>query len=307
MALITAVVAAAAMLAPAANAQQTSSSRAVFSPTEFEAAAQDPRQFTIDSASIEILPVDKPGPGVSLPTPPPSTTGPGLPKPPGGYTGPVIPSFPGNDGPDPITTIDRIVNLAQKIFDIIKQNQPVVDVTTDYANAVPAGATQWTDLAGWSQPEVTKYGFYAKNMYGAKVISCTYEVIRQYGGNYKGKGKFLTSVTVQPLEITAAWGYKFSMKFEAPTVSNVGSSEDPVAAMTAKLSWSIDTVLKHESGTSMYYLQGDGLFRPIGGPFSTLSRDKARSMVQDLGAKLAPATGAMGLEAARGATALGWR
>ena len=279
---------------PAAAQQQTTpqDDKPVFSPLEFEMALKDPKRFTIDQTSVEIVRLQGVDIGIALPKPPAGQGG-GIVPPPGtpGQPGADLPPFPplpggSGTGEDPITTIDRIVNLAKKIFDIIKENQPVVDVTTTYANAVPDGMTHWTQLGGWSKPETSTYAFYAKNMYGSRVISCRYQVIRQHSGSYRGKGKFLTMVTVQPLNITASWGYKFNMKFEAPAVSNVGSSEDPVASMLARLNWSISTVLKQEQGTSVYYLEGNGSYREIGGPFKDQARETARESIEGVTEKL---------------------
>lgn len=260
----------------------------VFSPLEFDAAMKDPKKFTINSASVEIVRLQGGDIGITLPKPPSGQNDPTLPKPPvPGNPNPPFPPFPGGDGGgDPIGTIDRIVNLAKKIFDIIKENKPVVDITTAYANAVPDGISHWSQLQGWSQPATATYGFYAKNGYGVKVVDVKYQFIRQHSGNYKGKGKFLNSVTVQPLSVTVAWGYKFTMKFEAPTVANVGTSEDPVASMLARLNWAIDTVIKHEEGTSVYYLEGNGAFREIGGPFKNQAREATKEKIEKISSNL---------------------
>ncbi|TPW20553.1 MAG: hypothetical protein FD126_1573 [Elusimicrobia bacterium] len=299
MRIMTAVLAA-AIAVPCAAQQQTTpqNDQPVFSPLEFDAAMKDPKRFTIDQASVEIVRLSGADIGIALPKPPAGQGQPGGIVPPPGTPGqpgtdlPPFPQLPGSStGEDPITTIDRIVNLAKKIFDIIKENQPVVDVTTTYANAVPDGMTHWAQLGGWSKPETSTYAFYAKNMYGSRAIECRYQVIRQHSGNYKGKGKYLTMVTVQPLSITALWGYKFSMKFEAPAVSNVGTSEDPVASMLARLNWTIATVVKQQQGTSVYYLEGNGSYREIGGPFKDESRELARQSIDRVSTALLPAVG----------------
>ena len=44
------------------------------------------------------------------------------------------------------------------------------------------------------------------------------------------------------------------------------SFEDSSAAMIATLMWKVNTVFKHSQGTSVYYMQGDGDYREIGGP-----------------------------------------
>ena len=44
------------------------------------------------------------------------------------------------------------MNLVEKIWNIIEKNQPVVNITTNYANAVPLGTSHWTQLQCWSKP-----------------------------------------------------------------------------------------------------------------------------------------------------------
>ena len=72
------------------------------------------------------------------------------------------------------------------------------------AVALPAGLTHWDSLSGWKPPKGTVYGFYAKNLYGMKVIDVEYQVLRTYGGSYKGKGRYLTGVTIEPLLVSVA-------------------------------------------------------------------------------------------------------
>jgi len=259
-----------------------------FSVAEVKAAAQDPMRFTVDDNSVEIIRLDPPSkPEVVDPNLPPI----GIPKPPSGSGGnpglpPVTPPGGGGIGDD-LVVIDKIVNLAKKIWDIIKENQPSIDTKTCYANAIPDGITSWTQLQQWSPPKTATYGFYAKNMYGSKTIEVVFQVVRTDGGNYKGKGKYLNGVSVQPLKVEASWGYKFTMAAEVPSVANVGTSEDPIASMLLRLNYKIETVVKHSEGTYVYYTQGDGAFREIGSPFkkSALS-PKTGKTIQDLAEKL---------------------
>jgi hypothetical protein len=175
----------------------------------------------------------------------------------------------GGGGSEPNINLGEIINIAQKVWKIIEDNKPVVDVKTQYATALPAGLTHWDSLSGWKAPKGTVYGFYAKNAYGMKVIDVEYQVLRTYGGSYNGKGRYLTAVTIEPLKVDVAWGYKFSLNVEIPdsSIVNVGTTADPVAAMMATVKWNIATTVKNSSGKSLYYMQGDGLFNELGGPF----------------------------------------
>jgi len=229
-----------------------------FHPDELKAAQKDPKMYTLDESSIRITKV---GPTVS-----PSD----------------IPS-PGNGGGigDAIPVLDQMINIGQKIWKIIADNKPVVDVKTQYATALPKGLSGWTDLGGWHPPVGTIYEMEAKNAYGMQMIHLRYQVLRTYGGSYQGKGRYLTAVTVEPLLVEVGWGYHFSMDATVPdsSIVNVGTSADPVAGMMATLNWHISTVIKDSQGQGLYYLQGDGGYKEVGGPFGSESLNKAKSTV----------------------------
>ena len=229
---------------------------AQFSMKEIVAASRDPKAYTVDELSIEIAKV---GPTVS----PTEVTAP-------------------EPGPgDVIPILDSIVNLGQKIWKIIEDNKPIVDVKTQYATALPEGIKSWTQMGGWQRPKGTIYQLTAKNAYGSQVINLRYQVLRTTGGSYKGTGKYLTAVTVEPLLIEAAWGYRLSVDASVPdsSVVNVGTTEVPVAAMMAQLGWRISTAIKVSQGKGIYYLQGDGAYQEIGGPFKREEIDGAKAKI----------------------------
>jgi hypothetical protein len=229
-----------------------------FSADERYMAKQDPKYFTIDPASVQlVLKETKTEPDMSY----------------------VRMNEPApKDLTGVLGSIDQIVNVATKIWDIIQANAPVVGIDTKYATAYPQGITAATQLAQWSKPKSQVYGFSAKNLYGSTMIDCEYKVTYTYNGAYQGKGKFLTAVTVIPTNVTVGWGYKFYLSAAVPdsTITNVGTDADPIAAMQLKLNWKMSTVLKEEDGASVYYVQGDGAFEEIANPW------KAQSKIEDV-------------------------
>jgi len=168
-----------------------------------------------------------------------------------------------------LVTIEKIVNIATKVWQIIKDNQPVVNIDTKYATAYPEGVTSATQLASWSRPKSYVYGFYAENLYGSTTIDVKYKVTFTYNGSYKGKGKYLTAVTVVPEKTQVSWGYRFHMSAAVPdsTIANVGTDADPIAAMQLKLNWTMATALKEVDGTSVYYVEGNGYYEEIASPW----------------------------------------
>ncbi|HAZ08221.1 MAG TPA: hypothetical protein DCZ01_06815 [Elusimicrobia bacterium] len=228
-----------------------------FTPLESEAAQKDPGAFTIDENTVRI---DQLGPTLKAAE---------------------IPSLEGYGGGDATIILDSIINNGRKMWKIIVDNKPVVDVRTQYATALPEGVKGWASMGGWQPPKGMICVLTAKNVYGVTVLNVRYQVLRTYGGSYKGKGKYLTAVTVEPLLVEVAWGYKYTMEASVPDTSivNMGTTENPLAAMMAQLSWRIQTAVKDSQGTDLYFLQGDGSLREIGGPFSSQDLEKARAAV----------------------------
>ena len=224
--------------------------------SELSAARTNPRWFTVDENSVRIERAE-PAKRPAKAEPRPAKAEPR--------------DEAGGDG-NPLPVLDAIINTGTKLWKIVLENKPVVDVRATYATALPKGAAGWTQMTGWQAPEGKVYALTAKNSLGATVINVRYQVLRTYGGSYQGKGKYLTAVTVEPLLVEVAWGYRFSMEASVPdsSVVNVGTAEDPVAAMMPQLGWRISTPLKDSSGQSLYFLRGDGAFLEIGGPFSRL-------------------------------------
>lgn len=221
----------------------------VFSKAEIDAAKQYPNYFTLnpDSIRLQLLEVTE--------------------EPDMSYV--KMSETPPKDDSSILVTIDQIVNIASKVWNIIQANAPVVNIETKYATAYPEGVTAASQLAQWSKPKSYVYGFYAENLWGSVMIDCKYKVSLTYNGSYKGKGKYLTAVAVIPTTVSVGWGYKFYMSAAVPdsTVANVGTHLDPVAAMQLKLNWKMATALKEIDGTSVYYVQGDGFYEEIANPW----------------------------------------
>lgn len=246
----------------------------------------DEKYFTITDVKVEVLNDDAVTKGGGLPLNPPVPNPNELPEPPEPPqlpaptqppTQPVDISQSLNNVNAVLDTIDRIVNLAEKIWGIIEKNQPIAEVNVKYANAVPYGIQHWTQLQGWSKPKTVKYSFVAKNAYGIQVVKVVYQVHLTYGGNYQGKGKFLTGVTAEPISVETAWGYKVSLTAEVPdsTIANVGTHDDPIASMQLQLKWKIHTVIKDLEQKAIYYIDGTGKVQEIASPFKKSSEIKS--------------------------------
>jgi hypothetical protein len=234
-------------------------SQTTFTPEEMEAARKSPQAFEIDPSRVRLK-----------------------------YIGPArIEQVRCEPAPSAAALPDlgTIINIGKEIWKIIEANRPVVDIRQSYATALPAGTTDWHQLSGWNPPVGDIYELEAGNLWGWTVIKVRFQVLRTWGGNYNGVGRYLTAVTTEPLLVDVFWGYRFSMDAEVPkeSVINVGTPAAPMAGLTHTLKWRINTVVKEMRGAHVFYLQGDGMFRQIGSPLPPappLSMSKALSALQ---------------------------
>lgn len=153
--------------------------------------------------------------------------------------------------------LDQVINLGQKVWTLVEAGKPVANVNINVANALPRGLSCWNELAGWQIPQSKVYKIDYINGFGSKVVTFAYRVTFTAGGNYQGKGKYVTHATFMPATLSVAWGFTFNATAEIPSVFNMGTSEDPVAGMQMVMKWSVDTPIKHIEHTETFFVSGD--------------------------------------------------
>ncbi|MFH2202425.1 MAG: hypothetical protein ABIJ96_04885 [Elusimicrobiota bacterium] len=236
-----------------------------FSFEEIAAALQHPEIYTLDPASIKL---EELGPAGEAPAG-------GMPFPASAACGEPAPELI-----DPST----IINIGKELWRIIEANKPVVDTAQSYATAMPQGIKDPSQLQGWRPPQGTVYRLTAENFWKWRVIDLKFQVLRTWGGACGDTGRYLTAVTTEPLLINVIWGYRFSLNASVPpeTITNVGTVEDPLAAMTHTLKLTIKTAIKEVQGAYVFHLRGDGTFQQLGSPFPARVFAEARESVNKL-------------------------
>jgi len=250
--------------------------------SETKYSRENPGYFQLDPATIKVEEIflrNKDGFHRAAPATPAPAAEPA-------NSAPAAPSVPaGQQIDNALVIIEKVINTGQKVFNVIAANKPVVDITVNYANAIPQGITHWTQMQGWQMPLSKTFRLTAKNVLGATVVDVKYQVLATYGGNYKGKGQYLTGVSVQPLAINVGWGYTLNYTCEVPdsTVSNAGTEENPLAAMNLILKWKVSTALKEMDGRDVYYVRGDGRLEQMGSPFKGEKLERSLKTIKTLG------------------------
>lgn len=144
------------------------------------------------------------------------------------------------------TVLENIVNTGKKVYNLIRGNDAVLTETIPFSTALPqrvlaSGENASTEfmlkeMAGWEFPPREKS--YEIVITGGMfnwfdVAKIKYQILYTYGGSYNGKGKYLTGVAVQPVRREISSGTTVNISCIVPDLGiyNVGTAEDPVAAM----------------------------------------------------------------------------
>lgn len=162
-----------------------------------------------------------------------------------------------NNGLDTVL-IDQIINYAQKVWDVIVANKPVMNLSEMTANALPQGINCWTGLSNWELPNSTVYHVSYKNGFGMEVVNFKFRLFYTYGGKFEEVGSYLANVSVTPMQVDVAWGFEFNAHTEVEQVLNIGPLADPVAGMELAMKWRVDTPFKASASQVRYFVTGDG-------------------------------------------------
>jgi hypothetical protein len=152
---------------------------------------------------------------------------------------------------------DQLVNLGKKVWALVENNKPVVNVSYLYANALPKGVRSSEELENFSELQHRTFRVSAQNLFGVTVYDLTYSLVHRYGGNFKGRGKYLENVAVIPTALDVVWGYNVAYKVEKVSVVNTGTSENPVASVLLETNFKVSTAVKSSEEHSVYDFRGD--------------------------------------------------
>lgn len=150
-----------------------------------------------------------------------------------------------------------IENLGKKVWTVISSNAPVATLQYDYATGLPQGVTSAADLENFSDLNFETWRFKTTNMLGSTLVEVEYTLVHQYGGSYKGRGKYLATVAIIPSKVEVTWGHKVDMKAVTVSSLNVGSAESPVASVTLEMSYEIRGFMQTIASRKLFQFRGD--------------------------------------------------
>lgn len=156
------------------------------------------------------------------------------------------------------------VKIGKKVWKIIVDNKPIVNVSTQRVSILPQSQPNWAEMENWKGPVAKTFTITSVNKFGWKVIEQKYTVAYNYGGSLNGKGKFIANATIIPRE-SVNWGFTLNADVEVGDVVNTGTKENPIPGVELQLKWKADSLVKHEQGRESFFIRGDGRVAHITG------------------------------------------
>lgn len=159
--------------------------------------------------------------------------------------------------------MDQIVNMGQRVWNIVAKGKPVVNYQQYTASALPSGIEAWQQMQGWAGKAITQE-ISVINGFGTEKVKFVYRVVFLYNGNVNGTGKYLGYATIEPANIKVGWGgYTFNAQVAVPEVFNMGTSANPIAGMKIQVKYSVDTIVQHDEYTDSFFITGSGKLQAL--------------------------------------------
>lgn len=170
---------------------------------------------------------------------------------------PARPAVPTGSITDPFG-IQSWITIAEKVWKIIVDNQPTATVATKRVSVLPVAQQDWQQMENWKGPMVKSYEVKGKNLLGMTVMSLTYTVAYNYGGQINGQGAFLANATIIPSDVYVAWGFKLEVDAEVGDTVNMGDKNAPIPGVDIGTHWKVGSVMTKAEGRDVFFLKGNG-------------------------------------------------
>lgn len=155
----------------------------------------------------------------------------------------------------------QISEIGKEVYQAVQDNQPTIDLSTDWAGAVPAGIDDWTSMKGWQGPS-SSVPFYLefKNGLGAKLTRFDWTFAWKWGGSYNGTGQYVTQAGINIIGVYAYLTEHIDVKVTSQKPLNYGSAEAPIGGLDITVSITSHGLFEKTTKACTMTVRGDGTF-----------------------------------------------
>ncbi len=154
--------------------------------------------------------------------------------------------------------LGEIVNGTAKFaWDVIKDNRPVANQSSDNANAVPKGV-DFVNLSGWSpEPRRLQLKFHWESVLGINATDLVLTCEWYYNGQNNGSGQYINAATVYAT-LDASWGNTFQVTASISNPLNLGTPANALAALPVRITIQQSNVLQNRTYIVSGQIKGNG-------------------------------------------------
>lgn len=154
-------------------------------------------------------------------------------------------------------TPNEIIEIGKEIYQAIENNQPVIDVATDWAGVVPSGIGDWTTLSNWHGPQRSEM-FSVASKEGMLLTNFSWTFAWKYGGSYNGVGQYVTQAGIEVLDSYALLSERLDVNVTSANAMNYGTSANPIGGLDVTVSVTSSGFLRQVTKNCTMSLRGDG-------------------------------------------------
>lgn len=166
-----------------------------------------------------------------------------------------------------LATAETLVGLGESIYTLVQKGKPAVNLDAAPISVLPMNLDKTPmsvlSLTSWKEPIVKRYRIKTKNYFGATTVDFRWKVIFSYGGQADEKGAFITGAIVKPEYVNVLYGYDLSVNYKLQSISNIGTTEDPIAQAIIDLDFKIESVLQTVIRSQSYLISGQGKIKTL--------------------------------------------
>jgi hypothetical protein len=154
-----------------------------------------------------------------------------------------------------------VVNLLKFGWEVIKDSEPVLNITNDRANAVPDGSNWVTDLTGARGPNRSPFNFSIRNdfLYESWPVVCEGSVCWNHSARYRGGGAFIPNAWIEVTRCNVeGLGRSLNVTASVGNPENRGTETAPNAYLPLTLTFQFENPLKDITEQRFFGLYGSG-------------------------------------------------
>jgi N-acetylmuramoyl-L-alanine amidase len=153
--------------------------------------------------------------------------------------------------------VDTVINLGKTAWDVMKDNRPVANATSDFANALPQGA-RLEDVTGWDPaPRTMRLHYHSENKLGFNSTDIYLTFSWYFNGAWNNVGQWIDAATVIATG-DVAWGNTINVTASINSPINTGTRTAPIGGLPVRVRLTESNVVQNMTQAWEGLLQGNG-------------------------------------------------